>query len=128
MSDIAPRTDAGLRVAKRASRYPLYVFWVMYAISFLNLMDRSVFSGAANIIGKELGLGLAEIGTLVTAFTIINTLGAIPLGIWADRGKRKNIVAVSVAIWSLATAATAFATNFLTMLLARAVLGIGEAG
>ncbi len=128
MGDIAPQANTDLGVATRSSRYPLYVFWVLFAINFLNSMDRSVFSGAANIIGKELGLGLAELGTLVTAFTIINTLGAIPLGIWADRGKRKNIVAVSVAIWSLATAATAFATNFLSMLLARAVLGIGEAG
>ena len=128
MSDIAPRAAADLGVAKRSSRYPLYVFWVMFAISFLNLMDRNVFAGAANIIGKELGFGLAEIGTLGTAFIIINTLGALPLGIWADRGKRKNIVAVSVAIWSLATAATALANNFLSMLLARAVLGIGEAG
>ena len=31
----------------------------------------------AQILGKELGLGLAELGTLVTAFTIINTLGAL---------------------------------------------------
>lgn len=128
MSDITTRAAADLGVSTRASRYPLYVFWVLFAINFLNLMDRSVFQGAANIIGKELGLGLAEIGTLGTAFTIITTLGAIPLGILADRGKRKTIVAVSVAIWSLATAATAFATNFLTMLIARAVLGIGEAG
>src|SRR5215471_2733740 len=128
MNDIASRADTKLRVATRSSRYPLYVFWVMYAINFLNWMDRSVFVGAANIIGKELGFGLAAIGTLGTAFIIINTLGAIPLGILADRGKRKNIVAASVAIWSLATAATAFANNFLSMLLARAVLGIGEAG
>ncbi|HET8851340.1 MAG TPA: MFS transporter, partial [Ktedonobacteraceae bacterium] len=128
MSDIAPRAGTDLGVANRSSRYPLYVFWVLFAINFLNLMDRNVFAGAANIIGKELGFGLAEIGTLGTAFIIINTLGALPLGIWADRSKRKNIVAVSVAIWSLATAATAFATTFLTMLLARAILGIGEAG
>jgi MFS family permease len=128
MSDITTRTKADLGVFTRSSRYPLSVFWVMYTINFLNWMDRSVFVGAANIIGKELGFGLAEIGILATAFTIINTLGAVPLGIWADRSTRKNIVAVSVAIWSLATAATAFANNFLTMLIARAVLGIGEAG
>src|SRR5215831_18794499 len=128
MNDIASRADTKLRVAKRSSRYALYVFWVMFVINFLNLMDRNVFAGAANIIGKELGFGLAAIGTLGAAFTIINTLSTCPLGIWADRGNRKNIVAVSVAIWSLATAATALANTFLTMLIARAVLGIGEAG
>ena len=128
MSNIAPRADTKLGVAKRSSHYSLYVFWVMFAINFLNILDRNVFAGAANIIGKELGFGLAGIGTLGTAFIIINTLGTLPLGIWADRGNRKNIVAVCVAIWSLATAATAFANTFLTMLLARAILGIGEAG
>src|SRR5437660_586942 len=52
----------------------------------------------------------------------------MPLGIWADRAKRKNVVASCVAVWSVATAATALATNFTTLFFARMFLGIGEAG
>src|SRR5581483_6183016 len=104
------------------------VFFVMFFISLLNYLDRYLFIGASNRIGKELGIGLDGIGYLTSAFLIIYTLGTIPLGIWADRSQRKNVVAVCVAVWSLATAFTAIANTFLTLFLSRMVLGIGEAG
>jgi MFS family permease len=50
------------------------------------------------------------------------------MGLWADRAKRKNVVAFCVTIWSIATALTALAFNFLSLFLSRMVLGIGEAG
>jgi len=106
----------------------MYVFWVMFSISFLNYLDRNVLTGAANVIAHELGFGVDGIGYIASAFLIVYTLATVPLGIWADRAKRKNVVAICVAIWSLATAFTALATNFITLFLSRMVLGIGEAG
>ena len=41
---------------------------------------------------------------------------------------RKNVVAFSVTIWSIATALTAVSFNFLALFLSRMVLGVGEAG
>ncbi len=130
MSDIAPSADAaGLKTSPRITTgYARYVFWVMFLISFLNYLDRNVLTGAANVIAKELGFSLDGIGYIATAFLIIYTLGTIPLGIWADRARRRDVVAISVAFWSIATAATALATNFATLFLSRMVLGIGEAG
>ena len=55
-------------------------------------------------------------------------MGTLPLGIWADRWNRKNIVAICVTIWSLATAFTAIASSFWWLFISRMVLGIGEAG
>lgn len=127
MSSITPRADAGLGVSKR-SRYATYVFVIMFAISFLNYMDRNVFSAAANVIGTELHLHIDDIGFIAFGFTIVYTLGTLPLGIWADRAKRKNVVALCVSIWSLATVFTALANNFWSLFLSRMVLGIGEAG
>ena len=100
----------------------------MFLISFLNYLDRNVLTGAANVIAKELGFNLDGIGYIASAFLIIYTLGTIPLGIWADRARRRDVVAISVAFWSIATAATALATNFATLFLSRMILGIGEAG
>ena len=129
MSDIAPGANVGTRVAKRrTSRYASYVFFVMFVINLLNYLDRYLFIGASDRVAKELGFGLDGIGYLTSAFLIIYTLGTIPLGIWADRTKRKNVVAACVAVWSAATAFTALAGNFLTLFLSRMVLGIGEAG
>src|SRR5260370_1093182 len=107
---------------------PMAVFWIMFLISFLKSLDRNVLTGAANVVAHELGFGFDGIGYIASAFLVVYTLATVPLGIWADRAKRKNVVAICVAIWSLATAFTALATNFITLFLSRMVLGIGEAG
>jgi len=129
MSDIVPSAGAGLGVSqKSAGRYAAYVFWIMFSINLLNYMDRYVFIGAANIVAKELGMGIDQVGYIATAFILVYALGTLPLGIWADRWNRKNIVAICVAIWSLATAFTALANGFWSLFISRMVLGIGEAG
>jgi MFS transporter, Spinster family, sphingosine-1-phosphate transporter len=129
MSDFAPSTTDKLDVSKsRAGRYAAYVFWVMFGINMLNYLDRYVFTGAANIIARELGLSLAQVGYLSTAFIVVYAISTLPLGIWADRSSRKNVIAICIAIWSLTTIFTAAAGNFLTLFLSRMVLGIGEAG
>jgi MFS family permease len=106
----------------------MYVFWIMFAISFLNYLDRNVFTGAANTIAHELGFGVDGIGFIASAFLIVYTLFTIPLAIWADRSRRKDVVATCVAVWSVITALTALATNFTTLFLSRMLLGVGEAG
>jgi MFS family permease len=111
-----------------ASSHARYAFCVMYGISLLNYLDRYVLVGAANGVARELGFQLDGIGYISSAFLVVYTLTTLPLGFWADRVPRKNVVALSVALWSIATSATALATNFLTLFLSRMVLGIGEAG
>ena len=129
MSDIAPSARPGLGVSPRsAGRYASYVFWIMFSINLLNYLDRYVFTGAANVVATELGLSIDQVGYLATAFIVVYAVGTIPLGIWADRSSRKNIVALCITIWSLATVFTALAGNFITLFISRMVLGIGEAG
>ena len=129
MGEIASSAGVGVRKAPRITTgYARYVFWIMFAISFLNYMDRYVLSGAINIIAKELNFGIAGIGYISSAFLVVYTLGTLPLGIWADRAQRKTVVASCVATWSVITALTALATNFTTLFLVRMLLGIGEAG
>ncbi|HLZ64560.1 MAG TPA: MFS transporter [Ktedonosporobacter sp.] len=129
MGEIAPSVSDELSTPRRNRQaYARYVFWVMFAISFLNYLDRNVLAGAANVVAKELGFGLDGIGQISSAFLVVYTLCAVPLGIWADRARRKDVVATCVAVWSLATALTALVTGFTTLFLSRMVLGIGEAG
>ncbi|MBE3561421.1 MAG: MFS transporter [Ktedonobacteraceae bacterium] len=111
-----------------SASYARYIFLVLFSVSVLNYLDRFVLSGAANQIARDLHFDLRGVGLLSSAFLIVYTLATLPLGMWADRTKRKNVVALCVAVWSVATAATALATNFLTLFIARMILGIGEAG
>lgn len=130
MSELSPSSTAAPGATKRAGRrsYSMYVFWIMFAISFLNYLDRNVFTGAANTIAHELNFGVDGIGFIASAFLIVYTLCTIPLGIWADRSSRKNVVASCVAVWSVITALTALAGSFATLFLSRMLLGVGEAG
>ena len=99
----------------------------MVGINFLNYMDRWVAAAASPLIQKEFHLGDALIGLLGSAFLIVYAFAALPFGYWADRGVRKTVIGVGVAIWSLATLFTGFARNFGPLFLSRAVLGSGEA-
>ncbi|GAC1690610.1 MAG: MFS transporter [Candidatus Dormibacteraceae bacterium] len=107
--------------------YGRYVLLVMVGINFLNYMDRWVAAAASPLIQKEFHLGDAPIGLLGSAFLLVYAFAAVPFGYWADRGVRKTVIGVGVAIWSLATLFTGFARNFFQLFLSRAVLGIGEA-
>src|SRR5229473_2166144 len=129
MSDLNPPAGSDLEISKQTTKnYAMFVFWIMFSISFLNYMDRYILNGAANVVARELGFGIDGIGYIASAFLVVYTLATVPLGIWADRAKRKDVVAISVAIWSLATAFTALANSFITLFISRMVLGIGEAG
>ncbi|GCE14073.1 spinster family MFS transporter [Tengunoibacter tsumagoiensis] len=118
------------RSSERSARssYPRYVFLLLFFISFFNYVDRFVLTGAANGIAHELGFSLDGIGYISSAFLVVYTFACVPLGIWADAGKRKDVIAFSVAFWSLSTALTALANSFATLFLARMLLGMGEAG
>jgi MFS family permease len=129
MNEFAPSVSADLGATRRRlSGYATYAFVVMFAINFLNYMDRYVFTGASTVIGHELDLHLDQLGYIASAFLIVYTLGTLPFGIWADRTRRKDVVALCVTVWSLATALTALAGNFIALFVSRMVLGVGEAG
>lgn len=131
MRDLSPSSNAGSGSTTRegvSPSYPMYVFWIMSGISFLNYLDRNVLTGAANTIAHELGFGVDGIGYVASAFLVVYTLCTVPLGIWADRAKRKNVVALCVTAWSVATALTALSFNFISLFFFRMLLGIGEAG
>jgi MFS family permease len=99
----------------------------MVGINFLNYMDRWVAAAASPLIQKDFGLTDAQVGLLGSAFLLVYAVAALPFGYWADRGVRRTVVGVGVAIWSVATLFTGFARNYLQLFLSRAVLGIGEA-
>jgi MFS family permease len=110
----------------RAGRYASYIFWLMFIINFLNYLDRWIFTGLSPIIQKDLHLSDFQIGLLSSAFLLVYTIVALPLGFLADRIARKTIVALGVAVWSVATALTGLAGNFAILLTVRTFLGIGE--
>lgn len=77
---------------------------------------------------KELMLNDTEISIVSgLAFSVFFLLAGIAIARWVDRGNRRLILALGVAVWSGATAATGYAQDFYTLALCRMFVGIGEA-
>jgi sugar phosphate permease len=107
--------------------YPRYVLAVMVGINFLNYLDRWILTGAGSVVQREFSLSDAQFGLLATAFLLVYAVGALPFGVWADRGVRRTIIGVGVLIWGISTALTGFVTSYLQLFITRAMVGIGEA-
>lgn len=58
---------------------------------------------------------------------IVHAVCSVPLGILADKWIRKKIITIGVSIWSIATFLTGLVQNFTQLLIARGIVGIGEA-
>ncbi|MFI5274103.1 MAG: MFS transporter, partial [Ktedonobacterales bacterium] len=125
--DLAVPTPLAL-APSRARSYARRVLWIMFAINFLNYMDRFILPSVLSSIQKDFHISDTQAGLLATAFTLVYALAALPCGLWADRGIRKNVVATGVGLWSLATLLTGAAGSFFTLFLSRAAVGVGEAG
>ena len=99
---------------------------LVYIFSFI---DRQVLSILLEPIKQEFGASDTQMGLLTgLAFGLIYALLGIPVGRLADTKNRRNIVALCCGIWSLATAACGFATQYWHMLAARMSVAVGEAG
>ncbi|GAC1388933.1 MAG: MFS transporter [Ktedonobacteraceae bacterium] len=105
-----------------------FAFTVLLIINILNYADRYVLSAVLPKIKADLALSDTQLGLLSSAFLLVYALTTLPLGVWADRSIRKNIVAICVGVWSIATTLAGFTGNFIQLISTRTVLGIGEAG
>jgi len=106
--------------------WPVYIMIVLTTINFLNYIDQRLLSAVLESIKAEWTLSDAQGGLLGSVFVIVYTMAA-PVGYLGDRLRRKNLIAGGVLLWSLATVGAAFARNYHELLLARALLGVGEA-
>jgi MFS family permease len=61
-------------------------------------------------------------------FALFYIVVGLPIARWADRGVRRNIMALALGVWSLMTALSGLAQNYVQLLLARIGVGVGEAG
>jgi predicted MFS family arabinose efflux permease len=111
---------------RRASYYALVLLTIVYSFNFI---DRQLLAILQESIKAELSLSDSQLGLLTGfAFAIFYVTAGIPIARWADRGNRRDIVALSLFIWSGMTALSGFVNSYLQLLLARIGVGVGEAG
>ena len=109
--------------------YRYLVLGILTVVYVSNFVDRQIINVLAQYIIADLELSDGQFGMLSgLAFAVIYTTLGIPIARLADIGNRRNIVAISVAVWSIMTALCGVAQNFAQLFLARFGVGVGEAG
>lgn len=111
------------------SRYTWYVVFLLAVANFFNYMDRMALALLAPAIKMDLHLTDSQLGLLTgLAFSLFYATCGIPVARWADRGTRRNIVALALAVWSTMTALSGAARNFWHLFFTRVGIGAAEAG
>lgn len=105
-----------------------YALLVLTLINLVNYLDRYIVAAALPKIQTDLGINDTQGGMLGSVFIIVLMLASPLSGYLGDRVPRKFLVVGGVIIWSLATGASGLAATFMTLMIARAVVGVGEAG
>src|SRR3984893_1991287 len=113
---------------EKVPAYSWYALAVLTAVYVLNFLDRTLIYILFTPIKKELhftDLQLALLGT--TSFVIFYALLGVPCGRLADRTNRKVLIGAGLAVWSLFSGLTGFASSFWTIFFCRLMVGVGEA-
>src|SRR5262245_44016667 len=101
---------------------------VLTGINLLNYLDRYIVPGMLKALREsELQLDYVQAGWLATSFLLVYAITSPFFGRRGDRGSRRHPIALGIAIWSVASALGGFAGSFIGLLIARSLVGVGEA-
>ncbi|MBN1240202.1 MAG: MFS transporter [Gammaproteobacteria bacterium] len=109
--------------------YKGYVVAVLVLGYIFNVVDRGALGIMVEPIKRDLQISDTAMGLLTGfAFAVFYSFMGVPIARLADRWSRVNVLALAIALWSVATALCGAAYNYLTLFLARSATGVGEAG
>jgi ACS family glucarate transporter-like MFS transporter len=104
------------------------LLWFTFVLSLITFIDRVAIASAAPAIREQLHIGPAQMGWVFSAFTFAYAAFEIPSGWLGDVFGPRKILTRIVLWWSAFTAATGLAWNFASLVVARLLFGVGEAG
>src|ERR1700693_148604 len=99
MTTIVPKpVKPNQKFAIPTKRQAEFAFAVLFIVNVLNYADRYVLSAVLPSIKSDFNLSDFQGGLLISSFLLVYAVATLPLGVWADRSIRKNIVALCVCI------------------------------
>ena len=125
----APTDPSAERPAEFGSGYQRYALALLLLVYIFNFVDRQIVTILMEAIREEFQVSDFVLGLFGgTSFAIFYATLGIPIARWADRGSRRSLIALALAVWSLMTALQGMARSFLFLAAARVGVGVGEAG
>ena len=108
--------------------YAWFVFALTVLLMLFDFIDRQIIVSMFPFLKAQWSLPDAKLAALLSVVSITVGLFALPVALLADRWSRVKVIVLMALLWSLATIACGFAQSYEQLLLARAFIGIGEAG
>ena len=106
---------------------PHFYLTFFLLLNIFNFVDRNLLIAFAPQIKADFNLTNVEWGLLTGVyFLFFYSVFGIFMGVLGDKFSRMKIAAAGVFLWSLMTAFTGIAKNFSHLIIARALIGVGE--
>jgi MFS family permease len=99
---------------------------LLTALNFFNYMDRQVVYGMSDKISDTFHLSHEQFGYLAFANLLIFALASVISGPIADRIGPRKVIVTGVVVWGAATVGSALSHSFWSLLICRAIVGVGE--
>lgn len=111
---------------KNKKPYRWTILAMLFVAMIINYVDRAALSIAMPFITQDYHLTPAEKGYIFSSFFFGYALFCFVGGYLADRFGPKRVLTCSMGFWSILCGCTALAFNFWSLLIVRALFGVGE--
>jgi len=112
----------------KIGNYRWIVCGLLFFATTINYLDRQIIGLLKPVLEQEFHWTETDYGKIVMAFTAAYALGLLVFGRIVDKFGTKIGYTISVVIWSIAAMMHAAARSTVGFVVARASLGVGEAG
>ena len=111
-----------------APAYAWYVVLILTLAYTVSFVDRQIINLLVEPIKADLQISDTQISLLQgLAFAVFYSVLGVPIARVADRGNRRNVIAIGIFVWCFMTAICGLAKNFAQLFIARIGVGVGEA-
>ncbi|MEU4543578.1 MFS transporter [Nonomuraea dietziae] len=110
----------------RVRRTATVTVGLLMGVWVIDYVDRVMMAVALPYIGEEFALSKTEQGWLITVFSLVYLLCQVPGGVLADRFGSRRLLVVSLVLWTAFTALTGLAWGLVSLLMIRALFGVGQ--
>lgn len=102
---------------------------ILFFVAMFAFIDRDLMAVIIEPIKAEFNVSDTMLGLLTGgAFAVSYAALGFPVARWADRGDRRFIIALALAVWSAMTVVCGMTTSIWQLVAARAGVGAGEVG
>ncbi len=101
-----------------------FVVIVLASVLALDSADKASVGASSEQLQHRVGTGTTGVGVLLAVTSPIAGLATLPAGILVDRTSCTRLLQTAVVLWAVAMLASAAATSYLFLLLARVGLGV----